>query len=189
VLQGHFGLSPQAFSAVFATNGLGIVAASQLSGRLVGRIPPHRLLQSGLAISCTGAVGLLIAVLGEFRLGFVLPPLFLVVASVGLILPNSAALALSGWPPAVAGSSSSLLGLVQFVIGGAVSPLVGVAGPDTAVPMATAMALLASGALLAYGSARTVGDFVDKLEASDRIARPTSEGETWTESSRRTPGA
>jgi hypothetical protein len=29
----------------------------------------------------------------------------------------------------VAGSASSLLGLIQFVIGGAVSPLVGVAGP------------------------------------------------------------
>jgi DHA1 family bicyclomycin/chloramphenicol resistance-like MFS transporter len=189
VLQERYGLSPQAFSAVFATNGVGIVAAAQLSGWLADRVAPRRVLRAGLVVSCTGAAGLLIAVLGGTGLALVLPPLFLVVASVGLILPNSAALAMSGWPPSVAGSASSLLGLIQFVIGGAVSPLVGIAGPDTAVPMATAIALLAGGALLAYASTRTVGDFVDKFGPSDRIAAPTSEGETWTKSSRRTPEA
>jgi MFS transporter, DHA1 family, multidrug resistance protein len=172
VLQVHYGLSPQAFSAVFATNGLGIVAAAQLSGWLAGRAEPRRVLRAGLAISCAGAAGLLAAVLAGFGLGLVLPPLFLVVASVGLIMPNSAALAMAGWPPSVAGSASSLLGLVQFVIGGAVSPLVGVAGSDTAVPMALAMALLAGGGLVAYASTRTVGDIVDKLGPSDRIAPP-----------------
>jgi DHA1 family bicyclomycin/chloramphenicol resistance-like MFS transporter len=150
VLQEVYGLSPQEFSAAFAANGLGIVAAAQLSRSLAGRVPPRTVLRAGLAVSCTGAASLLIVVLGGVGLGGVLPALFLVVASVGLILPNSAALAMSGWPPAVAGSASSLLGLTQFVIGGAVSPLVGVAGPDTAVPMATAMALLAGAAVLAF---------------------------------------
>jgi hypothetical protein len=55
--------------------------------------------------------------------------------------------------------------------------------------MAIATAVLAGAAVLAYASTGTVGDIVDKLGPSDRIARPTSEGETWTESSRRTPEA
>ncbi len=150
VLQDDFGLSPQAFSVVFATNGLGIVATGQLSGRLAGRVAPRAVLRAGLAVSLTGATLLLVVVLGGVGLWGVLPPLFLVVSSVGLIAPNSAALALGGWPPAVAGSASALLGLVQFVIGGAASPLVGIAGRGTAVPMAIVIAVLAAGAAIAF---------------------------------------
>src|SRR3989442_482960 len=40
VLEDIYGVSPQLFSLVFATNALGIIAAGQLSARLVGRIPP-----------------------------------------------------------------------------------------------------------------------------------------------------
>ena len=44
-----------------------------------------------------------------------------------------------------------MLGLVQFLLGGLVSPLTGLAGQHTAVPMAVSMAvcsLLAAGAVL-----------------------------------------
>lgn len=150
VLQEHFGLSPQVFSVVFATNGLGIVATGQLSGWLAGRVPPRAVLRAGLAVSFAGATLLLAVVLGGGGLWGVLPALFLVVSSIGLVAPNSAALALSGWPPAVASSASALLGLVQFVIGGAASPLVGIAGPKTAVPMAIVIAVLATGAAVAF---------------------------------------
>jgi MFS transporter, DHA1 family, multidrug resistance protein len=154
VLQDAYGLSPQTFSVAFAANGLGIVAAGQLSGRLAGRVAPRRLLRAGLALSLTGAVALLIAVLAGAGLAAVLPSLFLVVGSLGLIMPNSSALAMAAWPPAVAGRASALLGLLQFVIGGAVSPLVGVAGSDTALPMAIVIASLSSAAVLAYAATR-----------------------------------
>jgi MFS transporter, DHA1 family, multidrug resistance protein len=49
----------------------------------------------------------------------------------------------------VAGTASALLGLIQFMVGALAAPLVGVAGPDTAVPMAVIMALLAIGGLTA----------------------------------------
>jgi DHA1 family bicyclomycin/chloramphenicol resistance-like MFS transporter len=155
VLQDAYGLSPQAFSVAFAANGLGIVAAGQLSGRLTERVPPRRLLRAGLALSLAGAVSLLVAVLADAGLAAVLPSLFLVVGSLGLIMPNSSALAMSSWPPALAGRASALLGLLQFVIGGAVSPLVGVAGSGTAVPMAIVIATLSSAAVLAYAATRT----------------------------------
>jgi DHA1 family bicyclomycin/chloramphenicol resistance-like MFS transporter len=152
VLQEDFGLSPQEFSIVFATNGLGIVAMGQLSGRLAGRVEARAMLRAGLVVSLAGALSLLVAVLAGAGLWAVLPSLFLVVSSIGLIMPNASMLALAGWPPAVAGSASALLGLVQFVFGGAASPLVGVAGPETAVPMAIVIAALSASAMLAYAS-------------------------------------
>ena len=77
----------------------------------------------------------------------IVPLLFVVVASLGLVLPNATALALAGHPR-VAGSASGLLGVLQFIVGAAAAPLVGVAGTGTAVPMATVIAVLAVGAVL-----------------------------------------
>ncbi len=55
VLQTMFGISPQLFSALFAINGLGIVAAGQLSRHLVGRWSLHALLTLGLSGSARPA--------------------------------------------------------------------------------------------------------------------------------------
>jgi DHA1 family bicyclomycin/chloramphenicol resistance-like MFS transporter len=150
VIQELYGLSPQTYSLIFAMNALGIVAAGQVSGRLAGRIALRRLLATGHALSLLGGAILLVAVLAGLGLPAVLPGLFLVVAAIGLIMPNSAALALSGRPPGVAGSASALLGLAQFVIGGAAAPLVGIAGSRTAVPMGVVIAGLAAAAFLAF---------------------------------------
>jgi DHA1 family bicyclomycin/chloramphenicol resistance-like MFS transporter len=64
------------------------------------------------------------------------------------VLPNSTALALADHPE-VAGTASALLGMTQFVIGALVAPLVGAAGTDSAVPMATVMVTVALAALVA----------------------------------------
>ncbi|GLZ16162.1 Bcr/CflA family drug resistance efflux transporter [Actinomadura sp. NBRC 104425] len=154
VLQDIFGLSPQAFSVVFGVNALGIVAAGQVGGRLAGRVALRRLLGVGLAVETVGAAALVSAVLAGAGLAAVLPALFLVVAAQGLVMPNSTALALSGRPPRVAGSASALVGVGQFAIGGAVAPLTGIAGPDTAVPMAVTIAVVAVGAVAAAVAAR-----------------------------------
>jgi DHA1 family bicyclomycin/chloramphenicol resistance-like MFS transporter len=150
VIQDIYGLSPQAYSLIFAVNALGIVAAGQVSGRLAGRVPLRALLAAGLGMSLAGGVLLAVAVGAGLGLPGVLPALFLVVAAIGLIMPNATALALTGRPPATAGSASALLGLAQFVIGGAAAPLVGVAGSHTAVPMGVVIAALTAAASLAY---------------------------------------
>jgi MFS transporter, DHA1 family, multidrug resistance protein len=85
---------------------------------------------------------------GGLGLVAVLPALFLVVASIGLVMPNATALALARHAR-VAGSGSALLGLAQFIIGGAVAPLVGIGGSGTALPMAIAIAALGTAALVA----------------------------------------
>ena len=79
----------------------------------------------------------------------ILPPLFVLVSSVGFIVPNAVALALTRHPEA-AGTGSSLLGLVQSGVGAVGAPLVGVEGTTTAIPMAVVIAISGSGAVLAY---------------------------------------
>ena len=150
VIQDIYGLSPQEYSVIFAVNALGIVGAGRISGWLAGRVPLRGLLAAGLGVSSLGGVTLLVAVLAGLGLPGVLPALFLVVAAIGLIMPSSAALALSDRPPGVAGSASALLGLAQFVFGGVAAPLVGLAGSDTAVPMALIIAALGCAAVLAF---------------------------------------
>jgi DHA1 family bicyclomycin/chloramphenicol resistance-like MFS transporter len=147
VLQAMFGISPQLFSVIFAVNGLGIIVAGQVARRLIGRVSPRALLTAGLTGSAAGGVALLIAALAGAGLPAILPALFVVVASVGFILPNATALALASHA-SDAGSASAVLGLAQFAIGAAAAPLVGVAGPHTDLPMAIVICVLGISARL-----------------------------------------
>ncbi len=149
VLQDIHGLSAQTFSLVFGANAAGIMAMNAVSGRTVERLGPSRLLGAGLAVQVAGAVVLLVSVLAGVGLAGILPGLFLVVASVGLVFPNATALAMADHPDR-AGSASALLGVSQFLFGAAAAPFVGVAGTATAVPMALVIALCAVAAVVAY---------------------------------------
>jgi DHA1 family bicyclomycin/chloramphenicol resistance-like MFS transporter len=149
VLQNVYGLSPQAFSLVFGLNGVGIVLAGQLNRRIVGRFSERALLRSGLLSSFAGGVGVLLAVLLHLGLVGLLIPLFVLVASVGLVFPNASSLALAEHAKN-AGSASALLGVLQFVIGGLATPLMGLGGQGTALPMVVVMASFGTLALLAF---------------------------------------
>jgi DHA1 family bicyclomycin/chloramphenicol resistance-like MFS transporter len=142
VLQDIYGLSPQAFSVVFGANGIGLIAASRVNARLVARVEPVVLLRRAMASTATAALVLLAVLLaGGLGAWAVMVPLFAIVCSFAFALPNATALAL-GDHPEVAGAASALLGVIQFVSGAAVAPLVGIAGTGTAVPMGLVMAAL-----------------------------------------------
>ena len=150
VLQHIYSLSQAQFSAVFAANATGIIVAGQAGSWLIPRIGPRRVLGTGLGMGATGGVALLaVVLLGGIGLVGILPALFLVVSSIGLVFPSGTAIALEG-RPATAGSASALLGLAQFAVGAASAPLVGVAGTDTAVPMAIVIVTCSLGALVAF---------------------------------------
>ncbi len=151
VLQDIFGLSPQEFSLIFAANSIGIVATGQLNGRLVRRLQPRRLLAIGLSVTVLGGLCLLAAVLLELGLPAIMPALLVLASSIGMVMPNATALALSDHP-AVAGSASALLGAGQFALGGLAAPLVGLGGTATALPMAMVIAAAAVSALLAFAT-------------------------------------
>jgi DHA1 family bicyclomycin/chloramphenicol resistance-like MFS transporter len=149
VLQEVYGTSPAIFALLFGINGLGIVLAGQLSSRLSERYDPEVLLRAGLTATAAGGVALLLAILAGAGLAGVLPSLFVCVSSIGVIVPNAAALALGG-DRSRAGSASGLFGLAQFALGALVAPLVGLAGEDTAVPMGVVMAALGAAALATF---------------------------------------
>ena len=154
VLQGIYGVSPQLYSVLFAMNGLGLIAGSQVNARLVGRFGPAYLLRAGLVAIAVSASALLVVVsVGGLGVVAVLVPMFVIVSSLAFVLPNSTALALNDHA-AVAGTASALLGMGQFVIGAAVAPLVGAAGTESAVPMAAIMTVVALAALVARHFAR-----------------------------------
>jgi MFS transporter, DHA1 family, multidrug resistance protein len=149
VIQSIYGLSPQAFSLIFGTNALGIGIIGQINGRLVGHVSPQKILAGALTAVAVGGTALLVAVLGHSGLVGILPALFVVVASQGMVLPNATALALADYP-SMAGSASALLGVLQFSIGAAVAPLVGIGGTTTALPMAVVIATLGICALTMF---------------------------------------
>lgn len=149
VLQKIYGISPQMFSVCFAINGLGIILASQIAGRLAGKVSETRLLIAGLLTAALGGTSLLIAILAGGNLISVLIPLFLVVSSVGLVNTASFALAMANQEKS-AGSASALIGVMTFLFGGIVAPLVGLGGEGTAVPMGIVIACADLGALLIY---------------------------------------
>jgi DHA1 family bicyclomycin/chloramphenicol resistance-like MFS transporter len=148
VLEDVFHLSPQVFSAIFATNAAGIVLVSQVSSMAASRLGPARLLSWGVCVSGIGAIGLVASVTAHFGLPGVLPALFVVVSAVGLVMPSATALAMAQFPH-IAGSASGLFGVIQFLIGAGCAPLVGAFGTTTALPMAVVIGSFAFLALLA----------------------------------------
>jgi DHA1 family bicyclomycin/chloramphenicol resistance-like MFS transporter len=154
VLQDIYGVSPQAFSVVFAVNGVGIVLASVLTGRLVARRAVGTILRAGIAAAVAGSAVVLAAVLlPGLGVAPVIAGLFVVVSSVGLVAPTTTTLALAEHG-AVAGSAAALLGVLQYLLGALTAPLVGAAGADTAVPMAAVMLTLSLGAAVAVRARR-----------------------------------
>ncbi|MFS0839144.1 multidrug effflux MFS transporter [Paenibacillus sp. 1P03SA] len=149
VIQNIFGASPQMFSLFFAINGLGIILAGQIAGRLAGRVSETKLLISGLVIAGLGGVTLLAMILAGAGLTAILIPLFFVVSSVGIVNTAGFSLAMQNYGHS-AGSASALLGLLSFIFGGLVAPLVGIAGSGTAVPMGIVIASSDVGAILCY---------------------------------------
>ncbi|WP_327283178.1 MULTISPECIES: multidrug effflux MFS transporter [unclassified Streptomyces] len=139
VVQEIYGASPQTFSLLFGLNSVGLIAAGQVNGKLlVGRVRLDRVLGGGLAVITTASVALLLMSSGVFGAVGLVPiaaALFVLMTAMGMVLPNTNALALMRTPHA-AGSASALLGTSSFLVGAIASPLVGIAGEGTAVPMA-----------------------------------------------------
>ncbi|WP_309060890.1 multidrug effflux MFS transporter [Streptomyces sp.] len=139
VIQEIYGASPQTFSLLFGLNSIGLVIMGQINGKvLVGRVRLDRVLGLGLAVVVVASVALLLmslGVFGEVGLAPVAAALFVLMSAMGITLPNTQTLALMRTRQA-AGAASALLGTSSFLVGAIASPLVGVAGEDTAVPMA-----------------------------------------------------
>jgi DHA1 family bicyclomycin/chloramphenicol resistance-like MFS transporter len=144
VFQDEYGMSEQQFAFVFAGGAIGLIGATQLNVRLLRRWTPARILTAAMAFGLiSGVVLLVFARTGFGGLAGVLIPLWLVLAAVGLIMPNGPAIALNRHGEA-AGTAAALLGAVQFGVSALIAPLVGVLGND-----AVGMSLVVVGSMLA----------------------------------------
>jgi DHA1 family bicyclomycin/chloramphenicol resistance-like MFS transporter len=144
VFQSRYGLSEQQFGLVFGAGALGLIAATQLNVVLLRRAEPAQILGAALLVGTAAGITLVVfAATGFAGLVGIVVPLWVVLASAGLALPNAPALALSRHGEA-AGTASALLGSVQFGVGALAAPLVGVLGTGP-----VAMAVVVAGGMAA----------------------------------------
>ncbi|SJZ37795.1 MFS transporter, DHA1 family, bicyclomycin/chloramphenicol resistance protein [Marinactinospora thermotolerans DSM 45154] len=127
VSQSQFGASAQQFSLVFALNTLGMVLGSQVNAALIGRMHASRRLTTGLVGALTSVVLLaLLDVSGNATLVTSSVVLFAMMFFTGLVSPNATSMAISSQPSSLAGTSSALVGALQFGIGSGLASLAGV---------------------------------------------------------------
>ena len=145
VYQNIYGVSPQVFSLLFGINGVGLIIGTQIVGRL-SKFSERTFLKSGLALSMSASILLVIAILVHAPLVAVAIPIFLFVTSISIIGTSSFSLAMET-KGHMAGSASALLGLLPFLLGSLTAPLVGIGGEHTAVPMGV---IIFASSLLAF---------------------------------------
>lgn len=153
VFQEEFHLDKVRFAMVFALIGISQVVVAQLNATLVPRLGPITLLRVGLPLAVTVAAALVVvAATGWGGLAALVVLLWLTLGSLGIIIANASALALSRHGER-AGTAAAVLGFLHAGLGGVVGSLVGVLGGD-AVAMTSVMlgSLLTALTVLALGT-------------------------------------
>ena len=162
VLQYEYDVSPTMYSILFAVNALGMMVTGQANHRLLARFSPRALLTVGLiAIAAAGVAVLFSALTGAFGLWGLAVSFFVIVASMGVILPDLTALALS-LHPEVAGTAAAYFGGLRLGLGALAMPLISIGGTVGETPMAimTVVAGVAALVLFAFTARRTRGQRV-----------------------------
>ncbi len=148
VLQGHYGVPTAWFGVIFGINAAGLVAVGQIGARWVDRVGARWLLGAGLAVLTVSGVFLVTVIAFGLGLVWVWSGLFGVTASLGLILPNSGALAME--TAVSAGSAAALVGVIQFGIAALASPLAGIFGAGAGLSMAVLILVFGFAAVGTY---------------------------------------
>lgn len=148
-LQSVYHLDHNRYALVFTVNAVAMVSGSVTFRTLVGRWGPAALRAVGLVAAVTATVGLLVVVLVvQQQPGTLLVPWVLlscVTFAMGLMNPAAMTLAQAAGDRA-RGTAAALQGGSMFLVGAAATPLVGIFGYTTLVPLAAGMAVLMSSA-------------------------------------------
>jgi MFS transporter, DHA1 family, multidrug resistance protein len=157
VLQDIYGLSPQGYALAFGLNSAGFMVFGYLAGRASEQWSLSGTLTIGIALAGVGALGLLASGLTAMPLWVVIVSLLALASGVAITSPPATTLALAEYPQ-MAGTASSLLGMVRFGFGGVAAPLVGIAGAASILPLGVVTVtavVLAGAASLALAPRRT----------------------------------
>ena len=151
VYQNIFNLSAQEFSYFFGINSCGIILASAISSRVSNVITSKQLLTFSLWQLTISSLLFLIAMISGWPLIPVTTILFFAVCTVALFGSASFSMAMTNYGK-MAGSASAILGFASMFSAGIVSPLVGIGGDHTGIPMGITMLVCAVLSLLClYG--------------------------------------
>ena len=134
------GLSPTAYSVLFALNAVGLIAANQMSAPAVLRFGAYAvaraatlvLMIAGLALVGTELLGLA----NVWSHGVLL---FFVVAQAGMVMPVLSLRAMASFG-AIAGTAAAMMGAIQFLGAAAASGAVGSLADGTALPLVCVIA-------------------------------------------------
>lgn len=121
IFQNAYGISPLGYSLIFGLNAIGIMCGGLLAPHC-GH--PEVAVKRGIRGFCTMGIILAGFLIAELSIVWVETTLFLTLVLMGIILPTSTSLAMD-CERERAGKASALLGALQFLLGGLLSPIAG----------------------------------------------------------------
>lgn len=147
---GELGLSEQRYSLAFACTSVGVMAGAGLSGVLGHwEVPSRRIISLGLGGMCAVSLAVFALVwLGVTGCAVLIPALFFLMMSFGVIPPNSMNEAVAPFPRA-AGAASGAINSLQMLVGALASALVPLLAKSLAPGQAMAASMLGAIALAA----------------------------------------
>ncbi|WP_321857364.1 multidrug effflux MFS transporter [Paraburkholderia tropica] len=135
-----YGLSPAAYSSVFAVNALGLMGGTQAAPHLMGRFHPQAIIRASLVVYTLAAVLLVVLELtDQARLMPTAALLFVTIVAMAFSLPLGTVIALEPYG-AISGTASALMGSLRFGAGTAASLVVGITADGTGLPMLSTIA-------------------------------------------------
>ena len=139
----RYGVSPQHYGLIFGGMVVFMTLGSLLNARFVrvfgaGRILRYAVIVPAVAGSCALVLGIIEARTGAIGMWPFILCIGPQIATISLIGPNSMAMALQRYPH-MAGTASSLMGVMQFGIGAVFGAMVGQFFDGTVLPMVAAM--------------------------------------------------
>ncbi|WP_309122176.1 multidrug effflux MFS transporter [Paenibacillus sp.] len=149
IYQNIYGVTPTVFALLFGSNGISLIIGSQIVGRMAHRVSERSFLIFGLWLALLASVAVLVVAIVHGPLFTLVIPLFFFVAAIGITSTAAFPLAMES-QARMAGSAAAMLGVIPFLLGAVVAPLVGIAGEDTAVPLGVIILLSSASAILAY---------------------------------------
>ena len=149
VYQNIFNLSAQEFSYMFGINSCGIILASVISAKVSNVVKIKTILHTSLLQLTIGSILFLCAM--YFNWSFIVTSiiLFCTVCTVSVFGSTGFSMAMAKYGHQ-AGSASAILGFAGMFSAGFVSPLVGIGGSHTGIPMGIVMVVCAVLALVCF---------------------------------------
>jgi DHA1 family bicyclomycin/chloramphenicol resistance-like MFS transporter len=154
VLIDMYGLSPTAYALVFGASALTMTIGASINSRITRRVGAEAVLRRATWLPLVAGVVLILAGVVETWTGALgwkpfVPLAAAMFCAMSFISPNSTACALQRYPH-MAGTASSLLGVIQFGCGSGFGALAGALLGGSILPMAVFMGMGGIASFLAY---------------------------------------